>query len=276
MKIHKAALFSCLFLTFQVTSFSAVSRQPWIGNLFEFQGSVSQSHTQSHSINTRERNKKKALYSDMTTMKLSAVPMEQLSVALELDFTKTKSHHFGFDAFKASARYDWLDDVAGDAISLTTGIATSFSTASRIADLSSQNHGVAELEVNSAVGKEFGYSDSGFYRVWAAGFAGIANQGSPWIGMECRLEKVIRDSHFIALFLQAEKGLSPGKLSKETCFRRWASIGYEFEEVGVRYSFKKYALGTAYTQVTKRVHARFCPDNSWSFQIGVNIPFSIL
>lgn len=266
------SLLSCLFLSF--ASLPAASRQPWLGNLYELEASLVQNHTRSSQIDTARGREHKSLHSDLTMMKLSVVPLLDTSAEVELDLARTQSHHFGFDAFKAAVRHAWLNDLAGDIVSVGTGMSASVSTSSRVADLSSHNHGVTELEMNSAIGKEFGYSDSGFYRVWAAGFVGIANKGSPWIGVECQFEKVIRDCHFIALFFQAEKGTSSNKLCAH--FHRWASVGYEFQEIGARYSFKEYSLGTVYAQVVKRIHARYCPDNSWSIQVGVMVPFSVL
>jgi hypothetical protein len=265
-----------VFLLLQAAPLPAMNRQPWLGNLYEFEGAIVQEHTHSNTVSTTHGRQHKSLHSDYTKALLSVTPSTHIHAGIELDLAKTQKKGYGFDSFKAAMCYSWLNDIAGDAISLTTGLRASVSTASRVADLSSINHGICELEANLAIGKEFGYSGNGFYRAWTAGFVGSAGKGSPWIGAECHFERVIHDKHYMGIFLLAEKGTSSHKLSKHTHFRRWASIGYEFEDVGVRYAFKEAWLASAYIQVAKRIHAHFCPRNSWSVQIGITIPFSLV
>src|SRR5689334_5856548 len=46
----------------------------------------------------------------------------QWSVELETTASKTRHHTFNMDNAKLTARYQWLDDVIGDPVSLITGI----------------------------------------------------------------------------------------------------------------------------------------------------------
>src|SRR5207249_3886291 len=146
----------------------ALQKTPWLGNLFEFEGSIVQEHTQSHELDTKEGTHHRSLHSDLTKAALHFTPQIDLSVEAELNLAKTQDHDFGFDSLKGSVRYLWLNDIAGDIISIITGAQASISPRARVADLSSQNHGVLELETYASFGKEFGYSDSGFFRTWFA------------------------------------------------------------------------------------------------------------
>lgn len=256
------------------SSLQALQTKPWLGNWLEFEGSLYQTHTESHHVATRHATKEKELHSELTTASLEFMPLADLSTELELDLAKTQKKPYGFEAVKGGFRYSWLNDLAGDPVSLTTGLAISLSTASRVKDLSSKEHGVFETAVQVACGREFGYTEESYWHVWLATGAGLASSGSPWLGGEIHFKHVFQKEHSLDLFVQGEKCFSSHDLSHLSQFHSWSRVRYEYEEVGVKYAIKKEALGSLFLQLTRRIHARFCPTQTWSVQLGIDIPFS--
>lgn len=264
-------LFSCCFA---LSSLNAMQTQPWLGNWLEFEASIFQTHTESSHVDTSHGKKPHFLHLEKSTASLEFMPLENLSTEVAIDLAKTHKESYGFEALTFGSRYNLLNDLVGDPVSLTAGLAFTLSTAHRIKDLSSTENGIFQTKLNIACGREFDYSDSGYWHLWANGYLGAASSGSPWLGAELHIERAIVDTHYFDLFLQAEKGLSPHKLHNLCSFQGYSKIGYQYEEISLKYSYKKVALGSCFLQVTKRLHARYCPTDSWSVMLGVDIPFS--
>lgn len=253
---------------------SALQKQPWLGNWLEFEASIYQTHSQSRSVDTANGSKHKFLHAERTTASIEFMPLVDFSTELELDVAKTQKEAFGFEAIKASCRYRLLNDLTGDPVTLTAGLVTSLSTPTRVRDLSSQSHGVFEVEARLSLGREFAIHDKSYYKAWGLAKTGIASSGAPWIGLEAHFGPVIHEQHYLDLFFRAEKGLSSHKLHHLSDFHSWSRIGYQFEEVGLSYALKDVPLGTFYIEATKRLHASLCPKHTWSLRLGVDIPFS--
>jgi len=268
----RARFIACfLFLTCPLLS---LEQSPWLGNWLEFEGSIYQKHTQSRRVATSHGSEKDFLHSEKTVCSLEFMPLAELSCALELDLAKTQKKDYGFETCKTDVRYNILNDLTGDAVSLTTALGLSLSTPSRIKDLSSTEHAVFEGDLRVMCGREFGYSEEGLYRAWAMGLVGVGSSGSPWVKAKVHLEKEFKEHHRVSLFFTIERGLSSHRLHAVRNFHSYSRLGYEFEEVGINYTLKEIALGSLYIECTKRLHARFCPKASWSLELGFLIPFS--
>lgn len=256
------------------SSLSALQKEPWLGNWLECVASLNESRTQSSTVNTASGKKHDRLYADRTIATIEFTPLIDLATALELGLSKTQSKPYGFENVKASCRYRILDDLVSDPVSLTTGVVCALSTPRRVKGLSSCAHGVFETEGHFALGREFWQHARSYYQAWLLGFGGIASSGSPWVGFEAHLGRVIHQKHYFDLFFRFNKGLSSHKLHRLSNFHSWSRIGYEFEELGIGYRLKEIALGSCYIEATTRILARSCPSNVWSVKVGLVLPFS--
>ena len=276
IRIQALSIFtlSIIVSLFATSSLVSLDRSPWLGNVYEFEGQISEERTSSNTINTTHGDKSKHLHNNITRANLRLTSSPELSEEIELSFNEMQQRSYGFDVMKASLRKLWLNDVTGDRVSLTTGLVFSLANGSHLHNLSSQNHGDFEGEVNFAIGKEFGFKENSYFKTWALGLVGAANQGSPWIGGELHLQYVAREVHFIDLFLKAEKGFGEKKLHPHTSFKSWGQMDYQYEDLGLGYTYRKEALGSIYAQVARRLHAHFCPKNTLSLEIGIIVPFS--
>ncbi len=254
-----------------LSSVHSVQKEPWLGNWLEFEASLYQTHTESRSLDTKHGVKHHFLHAERTTASIEFMPLTDLTAEIELNLAKTQSKDYGFEAIKAACRYQLLNDLTGDPVSLTGGLITSLSTPSRVKDLSSIEHGVFETEAYLSLGREFAYHDRSYYKVWALAKGGIASSGSPWVGLEAHFGRAIKGRHYIDLFIVSEKGLSSHKLGH---FHSWSRVGYRYDDIGIRYRLKEMGLGSFYVQATTRIHARYCPKNPWSLGVGIVIPFS--
>lgn len=253
---------------------AALQNEPWLGNWLEFEATLSESHTSSSRLETKKGVRRKLLHRDATAVQLEFTQKENLSWELELDLAKTQKKGYGFDALKADIRYQFLNDLRGDPVTFTLQAIGSLSTPSRVRDLSSQQHGVCDIEARLVAGREFIIDEENFYKAWGYLSSGIASSGSPWVGAQAHFGKVFCKNHLLDLFFSVEKGLSSEKLRSPHHFHSWSRIGYQYEELGLSYKLKRLGTGTFYVEGRKRLHARFCPKNSWSLTLGFTLPFS--
>lgn len=263
-----AALFICC------SSLSAADMSPWLGNLYEFEGAVQQEHRHSSHLATDDGIVSKKLHNNMTTFSIGFTPNQDVGVAAELICAQSQKFGYNFDALRGRVRYNVLDDLVDDPISLTAGLSGSIAPMRRVKDLSTQNHGHVEGQLDLAAGFEFGYADKSYWRTWTNGYTGIANKGAPWLGGSLHLEKHINETHTLGAFVLAEKGFSKEKLHRASDFTSWAQIGYSFNEIGFDYSYTFYSVGTCQAKVSRRLHASNCPSGVWSFILVICIPFS--
>jgi hypothetical protein len=256
------------------SSLGAAQMSPWLGNLYEFEGAVSQERRHSSHLTTEDGTVSKSLHSNVTTLSLGFTPKEDIGVGLELAMAESQSVGYSFDALRGQVRYNLLNDLTDDPISLTAGVSGSVSPMRHVHDLSTQNHGHIEGQFDLAAGFEFGYADKSFWRTWAGGYTGVADKGAPWLGGSLHLERHISDTHTVGAFLLAEKGFSKHKLHHAPDFRSWAQTGYSYDEVGLEYTYTFFGVASCQAKISKCLHASNCPSGVWSFLLAVNIPFS--
>lgn len=264
----------CVFLLQFSSHLSALQVKPWLGNWLEFEASLFQKHTESTEVATNSGTKLHSLHSEATMANLGVTILPTLSAEFELDLAKTQSHDYGFQAIKTSLRKGWLNDLGGDPVSLMTALTCSFSTPSRIKDLSATEHAVFEGDFRLSFGREFGYTEEGLYRLWAMCLVGAGSSGSPWLGGEVHFEKTFSDEHTLDLFMLVQKGLSSRRLTAVSNFHSYSRLAYEYEDAGIKYAYSQFPYGSFYVQYAKRLHARYCPKASWSIELGFMIPFS--
>ncbi len=264
----KKALAICL-LTMQL------SADPWLGNWLEFEGILSQKHTESRKVDTSRGVKDKKLYQEKTCAAIAFMPDPDISATFILDLAKTQKKSYGFDSLHAACQYRVLNDLVSDPVTLTLGLESALSTPSRVKDLSSNQHGVLDTKVSAYFGREFIIHKGNYYKPWALLYSGISSSGSPWIGFEAHIGKVFAHAtQNVDLFFRSEKGLSSRKLGKISHFHSYSRIGYEYEEIGASYGYKEVGLGSLSLEGSYRLHARYAPNHTWSLSLTLQIPFS--
>ena len=259
-----------------VSALSAEQFEPWLGNVYEFEAKADYEFAESSKVSTTHGAKSRSLHSNLFQASLGFTPHPEWDVELDLSFAETSWNEFGYDRTKVAIRHLWLDDVVGDVLSLTSGVSLSVQQNRFLRDLSLIRHGSFETLFHVAAGKEFGFSDTNYYRAWVMGAVGVANQGSCWAEGEAHLNWIYNETHFLDLFAGLEKGYGNKKLHSisKYSFPGYAHLDYHFGEIGCRYDYQITTLGKVYAQVKRRICARYCPQNQIAVEVGLNIPFS--
>lgn len=260
-------------LPFQI---AAVDYKPWLGEMLEFDWRNEFFYQTYPSVSVGNHRKKHSSDDLFLTTSLSTSVMEY---GIELEATQASTHRQsgGIDNLRGTLRYVWLDDVAGDPISLATGFSFIQSFVPSLKDVSSFHHGRSETELFVSLGKETPSSEIWMRRWWTVMGAGIAERGSPWLrfnlGYDFRSSSS-SNHHEWRLFCHTLWGLGERKLNVNH-FSGYGAIEHQSVDLGLRYTFLIDYFGSISFQYSNRIYARNFPSQTsvflleWLYTFGL-------
>jgi hypothetical protein len=257
--MYKKVLFALLAYS---TTLLATEKAPWFGNVYEFDAKASFEHL-----------KGKHNFHKSTGL---------AKASLDFTFSPEWTSELEFQAAKGGTSYAWslrnllLDDVAGDdIISVSYGVKLQYATHRFVKNPLLMQHGPFQTELHLAIGKEFEVAQDSYIHFWVAPYGALASHGRPWAGLEAHIETIFYDTHTLDLFAITEKGYGHKKLNSFSDFRDYSNIAYRFLDAGFRYSYTAYGYGSVFAGIKKRLRAHSCPRGVFTYELGVDIPFSL-
>lgn len=237
----------------------ATEYQPWLGNFYEFEWRSSLRFQEYAWLSTDARLKKYRSHDVFLNASLSnALPDPEIGAEIEIVQGGTKKQKGGIDQVKITGRYLWLDDVAGDPLSVIFGLSYIQAFQRSLKDVSSFHHGLYNGEVFCSIGKETPLERLWGARWWVVGAIGVAEQGSPWMRIDLNYEKRIKDHHELAAFLRTLWGLGHKRLRLHD-FRGYGPIQHQSIDLGLRYTYVIEFYGNASIEYSFRPYAQNFP-----------------
>lgn len=262
-----------LFNTLPCGLFS-LEKQPWFGDCLEFHFLGEYAFSRFHKVQNGYPQLKSAFESNLIYLGLDFSPTPEWSVDTDFQIADTTQESINFRSFALQARYLWLDDIVGDAVSLATGGSVRFTNSASLKDISCPYHGITDIELNFSFGKEFVASDFWAWRLWAYGAIGHANLGSPWVRGVLSVESNYEDQHKIAIFAEGMNGYGRHTKVYIDNFYGYAKIRQKSIDVGIRYGYRVGVWGTLRFEYIRRVLAKSCPQDVNNFIVSFLLPFS--
>lgn len=263
-----------LFLLLTMTSLaSATDLKPWFPRYLEFQSYFTYLHQQYCKVNEGTRSIYWRSKDDFYSAGLE-LAYDDFCGELEFTFSGTKRHHLGPDNAKATLRYQVLDDIIGDPVSLVAGVTVTQVFALSLKDISTFHHGGIEGEFHLSVGKECADWDVWSSRWWVVGGIGVGDHGSPWIHGEIAWEKNWCDRHRVRLYSVGIYGLGDENLDVFQ-FDGYGDIQHQSIDVGAMYRYTFDCEGSLSVGYAYRVHARNCPKEVNIYYVTYDYPFGI-
>lgn len=265
--------FFIYILTF-INSVYATDLKPWFPRYLEIQSRFTWSHQYYSSIDGGSKIYKKTAKNDFYTGSLELAYFN-LCGEVEGTFSSTGSHHLAPDSINATLRYQILDDVIGDPVSLVAGITVNQVFSLALKDINVFHHSHFEGEVHLAVGKEVTCHDTWITRYWGVAGIGVGDQGSPWLHFEAAWEKNWFYGQITRVFANSLFGLGKENLSLYHPFKGYGSIRHQSIDLGAlhRYTFEndlEITLGAFF-----RVYSKNCPRNVSGFFLSLLYPFGL-
>lgn len=234
---------------------NATEYEPWLGNFYEFELRSSGVYQGYAEISSGSHLKKYSSSDIFLNLSLSiARPDPDGSLEFEITEARTRRQRGDIDQLQLTGRYLWQDDVAGDLVSLITGISYIQAFSSSLKDVSSFHHGLYNAEFFISLGQEKAEGTLWDARWWSLFAIGMAEQGSPWLRFRLNYDKRWYEKHETNLFLHSLWGLGRHALHLHH-FYGYGPIQHQSIDLGLRYTYLFKFYGSASLEYSYRVYA---------------------
>lgn len=264
---------SIAFLVLTASSF-ALDTKPWLGDAyaFNFQSAFCYSRFNkvegaSRQLSAPENNRDLSLDLGFTT--------QSLDFQMEGEFGKTNNVNWALRSGALQARYQMLDDISGDPVSLTFGLILRGATHHFLRDVSTPYAAECNIELTCAVGKE--WSKNGMWTMRTFGFAAVgqANRGLPWTREHLVLQYNLNDTHRFTVFADGDFGFGGRQHVNVRHFNGWGKFQHQSIDLGLAYGYKISFYGILTASYARRVFAHNFPEHVNFFTLAYCIPFSL-
>lgn len=253
----KRVLFPLFLLT--ASCAEGTQLQPWLGNFYEFEVRSSflyqgysrlsvGNHTKKHSSND--------LFLNLSIC--NSKPDPEVGLELELTQALTRRQKGEIDQIKLTGRYMWMDDIAGDSISVTPGFSYVQAFTNSLNDVSSFHHGLYNTELFVSIGKEKADETVWGSHWWAVFALGVAEKGSAWLLCNLDYEMRFLKRHAFGAFLHTLIGFGGQGLHPHH-FRGYGPVAHRSIELGLRYIYFIEYYGEASLEYSYRAYSRNFP-----------------
>lgn len=251
-----------------------VEYQPWIGNYLEFEWRSALRYQYIHDLSSRSHLESYLSNDWFASTGLSFAAKPNFSLDVEGVAAWTRKQHGAIDQIRLNGRYVWLDDIAGDPVSLTTGASFIQSFSWSLKDISSFHHGRSEAELFFSVGKEWAKGEAWLSRLWAMGALGAAERGSPWLRFHIAYAARLCCHHEFEVFTRTLWGLGHKPLCRHH-FHGYGPIQHQSMDIGFRYHYLIDFFGSLSIEYANRVYARNFPLATHQIQLSVLYLFGL-
>ncbi|MBA3722161.1 MAG: hypothetical protein H0W88_07160 [Parachlamydiaceae bacterium] len=260
------------FFSFLFVEANGVESKPWVSNYLEFEWRNSLLYQTYQSVESSSKLVDHSSDDLFFTTNLSNAVDPDFSVEVELTAAKTRKQKGNVDNFRLAGRYVWLDDVAGDPITLTTGLCLTQAFLNSLNDISSFHHGRSEAEFFISVGKETALCDMWQRRWWVVCGCGLAERGSAWIRGDVNYEYRLLKNHELRLFLNSLWGFGHKQLHFHH-FHGYGSINHQSVDLGFGYTYVIDFVGSINAAYSYRVFEHNFPAQAQCVLLNFLYPF---
>ena len=267
MKKILLLLFPCVLFGFVL--------EPWYSPLAEFQLRPDYSYRYYPSVNQGKENVSYHSHDHRTGLNLGVQFWPNWEVQLESDFLRSRKLNWGTERVGLQVRHLFLDDVAGDRISLSVGLQGFYVPTRALRDVSVPYHAQGNIELGTAIGKEIDKTYNWLFRF--CGFLGLgaANRGMPWFCPLAAAEMKFHQRHVFKAFSESYVGFGHRHKVNINSFNGYAKIAHRSIDLGLNYTYLFRIWGALSFGGSYRLYARSFPKHASTFKIEYRLPFSL-
>lgn len=250
--------FVFLFL-FVISLAEGTETQPWLGNIYEFEFRPSLMYQGYQKISSGSHSKKYSS-SDLFLNASLSNALPSFGFEIEVLGARTRRQKADVDSVKMTGRYVWQDDIAGDPISLVTGLSYIQAFHASLKDISSFHHGFSDAELFISIGREHALESHWTSRWWGVlGIGSAADRGSPWFRFDMAYEKCTCEKHAFRVLCNTLWGTGHQRLRLHH-FDGYGPVQHQSIDLGLRYTYLLDCFGSASLEYSYRIHARNFPE----------------
>ena len=253
----------------------AFDQQPWLGEFLEFE--FRPAYTWRHYSDVDNGfNPRKHSSTDQAIELELAVALTKWDVQIGMNFADTEEHEWSYLSTAGYVRYLILDDIAGDPVSWTVGALLRSVNGHMLDDVSIPYHAHLNLELITAMGKEWSNLYAWLMRSFAVFGAGIGNRGALYLIGELHFAGNVHEIHTVEVFADSLWGLGGRKDVNVRRFHSYANIGHHNIDLGALYRYHFNFWGSIALSYAYRVYARSFPEDAHTLRAEYRLPFSVL
>jgi hypothetical protein len=256
-------------------SLCALEIEPWFCDIWEFTLTPSYTYGRFHKVQNGHHQLKSPFNEHILAFDLAVPPSPNWELNADVEFADTTQQSMGVRSGAFQARYLWLDDVQGDAVSLTTGLSARAVSGRSLRDVSCPYHSHANFEATASIGKEWDQGFDWHTRVYGLGAVGMGNQGYPWTRAFMTFEGNLHHAHRLGVFAEGYLGFGNQERVRIDHFHGYAFIRHRSLDVGLQYTYAFEIWGHLTFAYSRRVYARSFPENVNFFTVSYMLPFSL-
>jgi hypothetical protein len=252
----------------------ALPKEPWLGDVYESFFDASYTFDFYRRVADGVPGNRHSSNDNQFLFGLGFTPKETWDVYAEFELAQTTRQSFNWRSGALQARYQWLNDIVGDPVTLTTGLSVRGVNHKSIKDISCPYAAEFNLELNLAAGKEWSKEGYWVFRTYGFGALGIAQRGSPWLRFFYSFMTNQEDRHQFELFTRGEFGFGSKHFLPVNHFDGYATIYHQSVDIGADYRYLFDIWGSLKFEYAYRVYAKAYPAGVNYFTIWYNLPFS--
>ncbi len=256
-------------------SLCAFEYKPWFGKLFEFQFRPTYTWRYYNDVQNGFNPADYSSVDQWLEYGLGVSPWPTLDVQFEMNYANTKMHSWSYLSTALLVRYLLLNDVAGDPVSWTLGADLRGVNGHFLDDVSIPYHANLNLDLTTAVGKEFDQLYNWVVRIWGLFGFGIGNRGAPYLTGLARLEGQLSDRQVVEVLADSLWGLGGREGVNVNNFGSYANVQHQSIDLGGRYRCAFGVWGELALSYTYRVYAHNFPEHAHTARVEYKLPFAV-
>ncbi len=269
----KALCIGSVFFSFSLFAFE---ERPYFYEPFEMHLDLSYSYSWFSKVNGAHPPSIPTFHANVENIVWGVSPTEHFDLQLGIETAQTSKNHFYFRSGAAYLRYGWLSDVAGDPVSLVTGVIFAGATSASLKDISSPYAAAFNAEMNLSLGKEWAPLKQWTHRLWGLTGLGCGSQGSPWLRLRLQYDARIAKDHVLLFGANSYLGFGKEHFVDIQHFNGWGKIQHRSIDIDVGYRYELGIWGYLEIHYARRVFAKFYPEQLNSFVLSYHLPFSAI
>jgi hypothetical protein len=249
--------------------------KPWLGNVYEFELQSAFAYSVFNKVEGASVQLRHPLHNRVIALDLGLTPSGQFDFQIEGEFAKVESINWGLRSGAVQGRFQFLDDISGDPVSLVMGLNVRGAPHRFLKSVSTPYASEFNLEITGAVGKE--WSKEGQWTMRGYGFAaiGMGNRGYPWTRELLVWQQQWQNTHRLTLFAEGNIGFGPKQHVNVRHFNGWAKVQHQSIDLGLAYGYQLSVYGLLSATYAYRVFAHNFPEHVNFFMLSYCLPFSL-
>ncbi len=249
--------------------------KPWLGDKFAFTFESAFIYSRFNKVEGASKQLSRPLNNRDILFDLGYTLSSDFDVQLETEFGKTNDVNWALRSGALQARFQFLDDIIGDPVSLTLGVILRAAPDHFLKSVSTPYAAEFNTELTCSVGKEWSEEGAWTMRTYSLTALGQANRGYPWLRELLVWQYNLHDTHRFTFFGEGDFGFGGKQHVNVKHFRGWGKYQHQSIDLGLSYGYKISVYGVLTASYAHRIFAHNFPEHVNFFLLSYCFPFSI-